>query len=66
MNVIITHFSKFPLQTQKQADFVLFKEIVELINQKQDLNIKRLEKILRLKASMNTDLSEQLKKNCLN
>ena len=61
INVIIPHFSKFPLQTQKQADFLLFKEIVELINQKQHLNIKGLENILRVKASMNTGLSEQLK-----
>lgn len=30
--VIIPHFIKYPLITQKQADFALFAEIVELIS----------------------------------
>ena len=62
IKVIIPHFSKFPLITQKQADFLLFKQIVELMNQKEHLNIEGLQKILRLKASMNTGLSEQKKR----
>jgi hypothetical protein len=31
-NVIIPHFVKYPLLTQKRADFLLFKLIVELMN----------------------------------
>lgn len=30
ITVIIPHFIKYPLLTQKQADFLLFKEIIEL------------------------------------
>ena len=30
LNTIITHFVKYPLLTQKQADFLLFKEAIEI------------------------------------
>lgn len=30
-NVIIPHFDKYPLLTQKHADFLLFKSIIELM-----------------------------------
>jgi len=31
-NIIIPHFNKYPLLTQKKADFLLFSEIIELKN----------------------------------
>jgi len=34
MEVIIPHFYKFPLITQKCADFILFKQVVNLMNNK--------------------------------
>nr|QBM09665.1 hypothetical protein [Dactylella sp.] len=36
-NVIIPHFVKYPLITQKGADFILFKQVVDLINQKKNI-----------------------------
>jgi hypothetical protein len=51
------HFEKFPLLTEKQADFVLFKEIVTIMSNKQHLNIEGLNKILMLKSSLNKGLT---------
>lgn len=43
--VIIPHFDKYKLLTQKQVDFELFKQVVELINSKQHLTTEGLIKI---------------------
>ena len=59
--VIIDHFDKYPLITQKQADYLLFKSIVELCNQKEHLTPEGLQKIINFKASINTGLSDELK-----
>ena len=40
INTVIPHFNKFTLHTQKRADFELFKQIVEMINQKKQLTLK--------------------------
>jgi LAGLIDADG endonuclease len=61
INVIIPHFEKYPLLTQKQADFDLFKQIVILMYNKQHLNTKGLNKIISLKASLNKGLTTLLK-----
>lgn len=45
-NVIIPHFEKYPLITQKKADFLLFKDIVNLMNNKEHLTIEGLQKIV--------------------
>jgi hypothetical protein len=55
--VIIPHFEKYPLITQKRADFELFKMIVELINQKEHITVEGLNKIMSIKASLNKGLS---------
>ena len=34
-NVIIPHFDKYPLATKKQADYILFKEIILLLLNKE-------------------------------
>lgn len=36
-NIIIPHFEKYPLITQKQSNFILFKNIVELIDKGEHL-----------------------------
>jgi hypothetical protein len=59
-NIIIPHFNKYLLITQKQSDFLLFKDIVYLIFNKQHLNKEGLVKILSLKASLNKGLSDSL------
>ena len=37
---LIEHFSKFPLRTQKRADFELFKEAFNLIKNKEHLTVE--------------------------
>lgn len=61
VNVIIPHFTKYPLITQKLADYLLFSEAVKLIYSKEHLNLAGLEKVVNIKASLNWGLSDQLK-----
>lgn len=37
-NIIIPHLTTYPLIYQKQADFELFKSIIEIINRKNHLS----------------------------
>ena len=60
-SVIIPHFYVYPLLTNKRADFLLFKEVINLMNRGEHLTKEGLVKIINLKASMNKGLSEQLK-----
>jgi hypothetical protein len=59
--VIIPHFLTYPLITQKQADFLLFKSIIELMSRKEHLNLEGIHKIVNIRASMNLGLSDELK-----
>ena len=59
--VIIPHFDRYTLMTQKQADFLLFKSIVQLMSDGEHLKNEGLIKIVSIKASMNLGLSETLK-----
>jgi len=59
--IIIPHFLKYKLLTQKAADFILFNEIVRLINTKAHLTKEGLHQIINIKASLNLGLSENLK-----
>jgi hypothetical protein len=58
---IIPHFEKYPLITKKQSDFLLFKEIVKLMDKGEHLTVDGLTKIINLKASLNKGLSNELK-----
>lgn len=60
--VVISHFDKFPLLTQKRADYELFKEAFYLIKNKDHLTKEGLYKIVALRASLNWGLSDELKK----
>lgn len=60
-NVIIPHFTKYPLLTQKKADFLLFKEVVELMSNKFHLTMEGLQQIINIRASMNKGLPDTLK-----
>lgn len=62
ISVIIAHFDKYPLLTQKQADFLLFKAVFEIIKSKDHLTEKGFHRVLGLKASINKGLSPELKK----
>ena len=60
LKVIIDHFDKYPLVTSKWADYLLFKQGVELIQNKEHLTQEGLIKFLAIKASMNWGLSSNL------
>jgi hypothetical protein len=40
LKVIIAHFNKYPLITQKYADYLLFKQSVDLLEKKEDLKME--------------------------
>lgn len=61
IGVIIPHFDKYPLLTNKQADFELFKLIGKLMYNKEHLTVEGLHKILSIRAAMNNGLSKTLK-----
>nr|YP_009072397.1 LAGLIDADG endonuclease [Sclerotinia borealis]AHX83037.1 LAGLIDADG endonuclease [Sclerotinia borealis] len=61
LNKFILYLDKYPLLTQKAADFLLFKQAVKLVNNKAHLTVEGLNQIVNIKASMNLGLSEMLK-----
>jgi hypothetical protein len=61
LGIIIAHFDKYPLITQKYADYELFKSIVKLIESKEHVTTEGLHQILGLKAALNRGLPEKLK-----
>lgn len=64
IEVIIPHFDKFPLITQKRADFLLFKFALEIINNKEhkkSLTYEYISKLISIKATLNWGLSDVLK-----
>jgi hypothetical protein len=60
LNNLILYLDKYPLLTQKAADFLLFKKAVELVNDKAHLTMEGLKNIINIKASMNLGLSNML------
>lgn len=62
LSVVLTHFSNYPLITQKKRDFELFKRAVEIMNNKDyNKNLDGIQYIVNIKASLNLGLSLQLK-----
>ena len=53
LNKLIEFFSKYPLKTSKAKDFKIFSEIIQLINEKEHLTKKGLDKIAKLISLMN-------------
>lgn len=60
-NVILPYFNKYPLITQKLGDYLLFRQVVELMNNKEHLTYEGLNKIVSIKASINKGISDELK-----
>ena len=58
---VIEHFYKYPLITQKAADFILFEKAYRLWLKKEHLVKEGLETIVAIKASMNKGISDTLK-----
>jgi len=61
LSVIISHFDKYSLHTQKKADYILFNKAYSLILNKEHLTVEGLQKIVAIKASLNLGLSDILK-----
>jgi hypothetical protein len=61
LEAIINHFEKYPLITQKRADYELFKQIVLMVLNKEHHTHEGIKKIVAIKASINLGLSAELK-----
>ena len=61
LDFVINHFDKYPLITFKLADYLLFKQVVGMIQLKEHLTKDGVEKIVGIKASINKGISEELK-----
>lgn len=61
MTYIIPHFDKYPLITQKKADYLLFKDIILMMEKGEHLKKDGLLSIVKIRASLNLGLSEVLK-----
>ena len=61
ISILIDHFDKYPLITQKFADYLLFKSAFEIIKKKEHLTLEGLHKLLAIRAAMNKGLPETLK-----
>ena len=58
---IIPHFDKFPLVTKKLKDFILFKEIVLLMEKGEHNTLPGLLKVFSLKVNLNKGLPTAVK-----
>jgi hypothetical protein len=62
-NVIIPHFKKYYLITQKRIDFELFSKIIKIIKNREHLTKEGLQKIVNLKTTLNLGISDKLMKD---
>lgn len=63
-DVILPHFEKYPLVTNKRADYELFKRIIEKMNKREHLTYEGLQEIVNIRASLHASrdgLSTELK-----
>jgi len=61
LRVITNHFDNYPLITQKLADYLLFKQSIDLIQKKLHLTEKGLLELVGIKSVLNWGLSEKFK-----
>jgi len=61
LQVIISHFDRYPLRGEKWGDFKLFKQGIELLKTKAHLNKEGFHKILSIRAGLNKGFSDELK-----
>ena len=60
LQIIISHFDKYPLASEKWGDYKLFKQGIELMKVKAHLNKEGFNKILSIKASLNLGFNDDL------
>jgi hypothetical protein len=61
ISILIDHLDKYPLKTQKLADYLLFKRAFELVQRKEHYTPTGFCEILSIRAAMNLGLSDSLK-----
>lgn len=62
LEIIINHFDKYPLISQKWADYKVFQQIFYLVKCKKHLTPEGLKEVVSLKAVINLGLNDELKK----
>ena len=58
---VIPHFDKYPLKTNKYSDYLLFKEVVMMMQRGEHLTSEGLQKVINIRASLNRGLTPSLK-----
>ena len=60
LDILLKHFDRYPLITQKQGDYLLFKMAINLIKEKAHMNLEGLRKLVALRASLNRGIPSTL------
>lgn len=60
LSVILAHFDKYPLRTQKLQDYLLFRSAC-LITSQGPLDLEKLQKLVNIRASLNKGLTPALR-----
>jgi hypothetical protein len=63
VNVIIPHFDKYPLESKKYIDYVLFTSAVLLVKERKHHTDNGLQEVVNIRASLNKGLTEVLSAN---
>ena len=63
LQIITDHFDNYPLITQKRADYLLFKQAITIIKNKEHFSIEGLLKLVGIKATLNWGLSDKFKES---
>jgi sRNA-binding regulator protein Hfq len=53
LQIIIDHFDSYPLITQKSVDYLLFKQAITIIKNKEHFSTEGLLKLVGIKATLN-------------
>jgi hypothetical protein len=61
LDKILPHFDQYPLITKKLADYLLFREVVMLMKDREHLTAEGLQKIINIRATLNKGLTPVLK-----
>jgi hypothetical protein len=61
LRIIIDHFDKYPLLTQKRTDFEFLEKVFLIVQNKEHLTLKGLREIVAIRHSLNKGLSYNLK-----
>jgi hypothetical protein len=57
LEVIINHFDKYPLISQKLGDYELFKQAFFIVKNKEHLTLEGIQRLVGIKAGINRGLT---------